>query len=246
MAEIKFDQFVSGLDEYSVKARVRPALLVALPLFFAALSLFPAGVTGLSTIASLFVWAGASILLSQMGREWGKRKEPGLYADWGGQPSIRMLRHRDAPNKQILLRYHAKLQKLMPDISIPPQEMEKDDPEGADDVYDACCAFLRARTRDKKAFPLIFEENVNYGFRRNLWGMRPLGIVASLLGIVVIGTVLIVHYISDPPIPRLLWLYGIVDALLLLSWFLVFNKAWVKTAADAYASRLLESCEVLK
>ncbi|PKN30965.1 MAG: hypothetical protein CVU64_01025 [Deltaproteobacteria bacterium HGW-Deltaproteobacteria-21] len=245
MAEIKFDQFVSGLDEYSVKARLRPALLIALPLLFATLSLFPAGITGLSTIVSLFVWAGASILLSQMGREWGKRKEPGLYADWGGQPSIRMLRHRDAANKRILARYHAKLERLIPDVRIPTAEMEKDDPKGADDVYDACCAFLRAKTRDRKVFPLIFEENVNYGFRRNLWGMRPLGIIASLSGIVVIGTVVIVHYISDPSIPRLLCLYGIIDALLLLSWLLVFNKAWVKTAADAYASRLLEGCEIL-
>jgi hypothetical protein len=245
MAEIKFDQFVSGLDEYTLKARLRPPLLVALPLLFATLSLFPAGVGGLSTIVSLLVWAGASILLSQMGREWGKRKEPSLYAEWSGQPSIRMLRHRDAPNKQILQRYHAKLQGLIPDIGIPTPEMEKDDPKGADDVYDACCAILRARTRDKKAFPLIFEENVNYGFRRNLWGMRPLGIVTSLLGIVTVGTVVIMHYISDPPIPRQLWLYGTIDALLLVSWLLVFNKTWVKTAADAYALRLLESCETL-
>ena len=34
---------------------------------------------------------------------------------------------------------------------------------------------LREATRDTSRFPLVFAENANYGFRRNLWGLRPIG-----------------------------------------------------------------------
>lgn len=235
----------SNLDEYTIKARLKPAFLVALPLLCATLALFPEELTGLSTVVSLFVYAGGSVLMSQIGREWGKRKEPGLYQEWDGQPSIQRLRHRDATNKQILARYHAKLQELLPDLKIPTAQEEQADPRNADEVYDACCAFLRTETRDKKVFNLIFEENVNYGFRRNLWGMRPLGILAALVGLIVIGIAAWGFSRGEPAIPKMLWIYGSINLLLLLAWLFVFNKDWVKTAAVAYGERLLESCEKL-
>jgi hypothetical protein len=238
-------QLTSNLDEYTIKARLEPALLVALPLLFATLTLFPEGFTGFSAIASLFVWAGGSVLLSQIGREWGKRKEPDLYQEWGGQPSVRLLRHRDAPNIHVLARRHAKLEKLLPDLKIPTVEEERADHQHADKIYDACCAFLRAKTRDKKAFFLVFEENINYGFRRNLWGMRPLGIVASVAGLMVIGLAALIYSRGEATIPKVLWLYGAINLLLLSAWIFIFNKNWVKTAADAYATRLLESTDSL-
>jgi len=59
---------------------------------------------------------------------------------------------------------------LIPAHPMPMIDDERSEPESADHVYDSSTAFLLEKTRDKKAFPLIFEENCNYGFRRNLWG----------------------------------------------------------------------------
>jgi len=235
----------SKLDAYTINARYKPALIVALPIFLAVLAWFPNGIKGLSVITGLLTWAGGTALLAQIGRDQGKKKEPGLYADWGGQPSIRMLRHRDAPNKVIMARRHSKLQGLIKDIKIPTEQDEKEDPAGADRVYDACCAFLRANTRDKKKFPLIAQENMNYGFRRNLWGMRPFGVGMSLIGIALVGLSIITFVAEKTPVPRTVVVAGILNGILLILWLAWFNKGWVKIAADAYAERLLESCEKL-
>src|SRR5947208_9959356 len=69
--------------------------------------------------------------------------------------------------------------KLVRDVKLPTSEEEAADPEGADQRYEACVRFLRNATRDRSTFPLVFAENVNYGFRRNLWGMRSAGIACS-------------------------------------------------------------------
>ena len=34
-------------------------------------------------------------------------------------------------------------------------------------------------SRDKAKYPLVFEENVNLGFRRNLWAMKPAAVVIT-------------------------------------------------------------------
>jgi hypothetical protein len=63
-------------------------------------------------------------------------------------------------------------------------EEELLNPDYALDCYDSCGDLLREKTRDKDKFSLIFQENMNYGFRRNLWGMKTLGIFTSLMGII--------------------------------------------------------------
>ena len=45
----------------------------------------------------------------------------------------------------------------------------------ADTKYEEVVRSLREATRDTSRFPLVFAENVNYGYRRNLWGLRPFG-----------------------------------------------------------------------
>lgn len=44
------------------------------------------------------------------------------------------------------------------------------------------CHFLREQTRDPKMFPIVYEENVNYGFRRNLLGLKPTGAAIAVVG----------------------------------------------------------------
>jgi hypothetical protein len=93
--------------------------------------------------------------------------EPQLFTAWDGMPSTAMLRHRDtrlpAPLKA---RYKACLRHHLPDLTFPSPEEEIRDPIAADAIYEAAGAWLLAQTRDTKRFGLLFEENVNFGFRR--------------------------------------------------------------------------------
>jgi len=50
----------------------------------------------------------------------------------------------------------------------PAPEQEAADPEAADGFYTRAGNWLRENTRSKKKFDILFNENVTYGYRRNL------------------------------------------------------------------------------
>jgi hypothetical protein len=233
-------------DQYTVRARLLPALLVALPAGVATLAWFPDGILGWGAVWGLITWSGGTLLLAQIGRDAGKRKEARLFELWGGKPTTRMLRHAGGANPVTLARRHEKLKSLMQDVKLPTPEEEAADPHAADEVYEACTTFLREKTRDRKKFDLVFEENCNYGFRRNLWGMKPLGLVIALLALAAIVGI----PVTDPAARSggrlgLVAVTGAVGLLLLLGWLFVFTPGWVRVAAGAYAERLLEASERL-
>ncbi len=231
------------LDAYTIRARLWPALLVALPLGLTTLALLPGSFQGWDALWSLIVFSGGTALLAEIGRDYGKKKELRLFQLWGGKPTTRMLRHRDTPDITALMHQHRQLEQLIPGLKLPTPEDEKTKPLEADQVYEKCIEFLRVQTRDRKKFPLVFEENCNYGFRRNLWGMRPLGIVISILSFVAIGMAITLNYFVNklPPSPMEI-ACGSISLLLVLGWIILFTPKWVRVPAEAYAQRLLESC----
>lgn len=232
-------------NPYVRRARLQPAMLVALPLGLATFALWPNGIVGWGAAWSLFVFCGGTALMAQMGRDLGRQKEPALYESWGGKPTTQLLRHRGAKNKILLRRRHQKLQSLLTDIRIPTATEEETDPLAADDAYDSCTAFLLEMTRQKEKFPLVFEELCNYGFRRNLWGMKSLGVMTSAVGTSAVAVVIGLGYRTGLVPPPIVLACGILNLLLLLGWLFWFTPSWVRIAAYAYAERLLASCESL-
>ena len=239
--------FEHNLDTYTRRARLSSALVVVLPLTLSTLIFFPNELTLLGVIVSLLVCCGGTALLAQVGRDMGKGKEENLFTSWdGGKPTTRILRYSTAPNLMVLAQRHQKLQELLPNLPIPTEADEAANPKKANEAYEACVAFLRGKTRDKEKFSLVFEENCNYGFRRNLWGMKPIGIAMSVLGVLLAGGVIVANFLFlKSSIPPLAIMCGIVNLLLLILWVFLFTPTWVKIAADAYAERLLEFCENL-
>ncbi|NQU25654.1 MAG: hypothetical protein HQ567_30575 [Candidatus Nealsonbacteria bacterium] len=232
-------------DEYEHRARLWPALLVSLPLTLAVISWFP-DLSGMQIVAGFLVYCGFTGLLAQLGRDQGKKKEPWLFQQWGGKPTTQLLRHcsdhLDATTKE---RYRAVLSAIVPDMSLPTPAEEAADPVKADAKYDSCALFLREKTRDKKAFPLVFAENVNFGFRRNLWGMKPAGIGLSALAVVVAIIAAIINSENGRP-PALATVATVVNGLMLVWWVLRINVDWIRIPAFAYAERLLSACDVLR
>lgn len=239
-------EFGRTLDKYTVRARLLPALLVALPIGLATVTWFPGGVFGWGAVWGLVTWSGGTMLLAQLARDAGKRKERQLFESWGGKPTTRMLRHGDTANAVTLGRRHKKLESLLRDVKLPTPEEEAGNPSAADEVYETCITFLREKTRDTKEFALVFEENCNYGFRRNLWGMKPIGLSLVLLGLVAILTAPFTEAIArSGGTLALAGITGGLNLMLVLSWLFVLKPNWVRVAAEAYAERLLEACERL-
>jgi len=175
-----------NFDEYNRKARLAPTLIVSLPIATILLVLFPNNIWSFGNAIGLLVGFGVLRLLTQLSRNMGKVVEERLYTDWGGKPTTYCLRHRTNPNKVQLARWHNDLHKLTKQKMPSPAE-EESNPEFADQVYDTCIKSLIIRTRDPKKFPLIYEENCNYGFSRNLLGMKILGLITSSLSFLILG-----------------------------------------------------------
>jgi hypothetical protein len=242
-------------DEYRRRARLQPMLLVLLPPCFVIGMLVPEGLgtwgiltrLGAAAVASLASAVGFTTLLEQLGRDQGKIKEPGLWASWGGAPTTQMLRHRERNlcNPALRARYHRKLQQLVPDLRLPSAADETACPAAADQIYDAYVRYLIAQTRDREKFPLVLEENINYGFRRNLWGMRPVGIVLSAVASAMSAYFLYLGLKFADPL-WIAWAAVLIGSVCLLTWWLFrIRRAWVFIPAKAYAQRLLEACDVL-
>ena len=238
-------------DTYTRRAQLRPALFVALPLALCAIAYFSSDLqkwAGMWTAMwTLLIWCGGIILFAQLGRDMGRRKQDDLYKQWGGKPTTKLLRHRDAENQVALQRRHQRLQQLMPDIKLPSPSEERENPEAADEIYETCSAFLREQTRDTKEFRLVFEENCNYGFRRNLWGMKPVGIVISVIGIAVITALIILDQcgIITANLPTMI-ACGTLIMFSLLGWLFLFKPSWVRIPADAYAIQLIGAVDKLE
>jgi len=233
------------VDPYTIRARLFPALIAALPLGIATLAWFPNGLFGWGPVWVLFAWSGGTFLLSEIGRDAGKRKETKLFALWQGNPTIRLHRHQGVVNPQLLARRHAQLAALT-GIGKPTAKAETADPGAADRIYEAWCNILRDRTRDRKQYPLVFAENTSYGFRRNLWGMQPLGISLTILGLAAVALLpgLDPSARATPRIGTVV-VTGGINALLLIGWVFIIRPKWVQTVAEAYAERLLEASERL-
>ncbi len=69
----------------------------------------------------------------------------------------------------------------------PTAKDEEADPVKCDAYYERCGNWLRENTRDTKKFKLLFDENINYGYRRNLLGLKAPGLAIDALVLAACG-----------------------------------------------------------
>jgi len=232
------------VDAYTRWARLYPALLTVLPLGVLVAGLVP-GPRWWATLAGLASTSGSSVLLVQFGRSAGRRKEPQLFNQWGGKPTTVLLRHRTTDNPIRLRRQHDQLGTLIA-RPLPAPTEEAADPGAADLVYDAAVAVLRERTRDRKRFPIVFEELRNYGFRRNLWALRAPGMTVATITTLISAGVLAAHLQSDLAIDITATSTALVTGVVALAtWTWLITSEWVRHQAYAYAEALLGAAELL-
>ncbi|MDC0003086.1 hypothetical protein OAE19_01685 [Porticoccaceae bacterium] len=221
-------------DPYERKARAYPALLILLPLAISLSFNYPDLYSSLTGLVVLFTVFGGLHLLAHVSRDLGKRLELKLYDSWGGMPSIGIFRYSDAiiprPAKAML---HDKLCELT-GIETPGSVGEKSAPEEADEIYRSWSDYLRTNARDIEKYNLLFAELINYGFRRNVYGMKyfySLGGILSLCLFSLSGV-----EITQIEIGVMLAIAGYT-----IFFTLMVNSEWVRVPAIEYAKRLIET-----
>jgi len=244
------DLLAKVIDPYERQARLYPALLAGLPLIVAATVLYGSNsvITAASTVA---VSCGELYLLANIARERGRRLEPILYEAWGGKPTTQLLRHRDrnieGPTKR---RYHEFLSRTV-SLQFPSETEEDSNPVTADEIYQSAVRWLLNHTRDKTKHKMIFDENIAYGFRRNAYGLKTIGIGICLAtsswiliseGIIAVeksGEILVnlARFSTAANISL------VVSATMLLIWVSYFTEKTVRNVAFTYAETLLRACD---
>lgn len=232
-----------SLDNYALKARTFPVLIVILP----ALVLTGYYVTGFEWYvripASVLAFSFVAYLLAQVGRDRGKKKEPNLYNLWGGKPTTQLLRHCNTHlDSNTKARYKKRFGEDLTDLHFPSPESEADDLAAADAVYESCTKHAIAVTRDAEKYPLLLKENTSYGFRRNLWAMKPWALVI-IVGCILIHSFFATQSFSSVVLKPKEWFLAGFLILDLLFWLVIVVPGWIRIPAFAFAERLFETVD---
>jgi len=189
--------------------------------------------------AAAVVFVPITFFLSQVGADFGKRLEKRLWRDWGGPPTTRFLRHGNHEfNEVTRARVHDKLRAL--GLQVPTLEEQEQDDRAADNHFESCTEELIRRTRDQRAFPLVFKGLTEYGFRRNLLGLKTFGIVLTAVSLAGAAWSMYSSWSPDQP-PAVAIVAGLITAGLLLAWVTWVTESTVKLAANRYARFILEA-----
>jgi hypothetical protein len=184
-------------------------------------------------------FGGVGVIICGLVRDAGRRLQDSLWKSWGGGPATQRLRWR-GNEASVVQRRHDRVQGAIGD-KLPSAESEGSDPDAAEREYDDAIATLRELTRDQKRFPLVFEENVNYGFRRNCLGIRPIALGIAGLVTTVSSVLAVAGGFEGRYLVSLL-----VGLVALIGWLRMIDSDWVRQAAELYADRLHESTETLR
>ena len=230
-----------GLDRYDLNARLRPALFVLLPVLVTALFWMPQARSFAGGIISFLSACGVLYFLSQAARQRGRAVERKLGDRVGRAHSARLLTHADDTiNIETKARYHSYLRSHGRLIST--RDEEAVDPREAQARARSAVDWLLEHTRPNSKTSLLFDENIAYGFRRNLLGMKPIAIVLCLLVLAAHAALLWLRPLDQ----ETLWTGAILAVsfvVFILFWVFLVTKNFVEDASEAYALRLFSFCE---
>jgi len=181
-------QFLSLSDRYERKARLLPGLLLAAIPALTVGSLLqesaPWYTAAGSTVGVEFL---AAIVLGHLARARGRRAEDQLWKEWGGSPTTRWLRPWDQScSDQQKAKWRGAIKRLT-GMSLPASVPENDGQENVDRQIADATRQLRYALRGKPQAEILATHNEDYGFVRNLCGVRWLWVSLSLVCLVGCG-----------------------------------------------------------
>jgi hypothetical protein len=231
-------------DAYSLRARLLPALLAAAPSVAALMLLISWKSFDLTSAFATLATFVLLYALSDFARRCGRSIEQQIFANNGGMPSIVLFRRNDTViDEGSKERYRNFLAKKL-SIAVLSSEAESEDQQVADKFYEQCGVWLRENTRDVKKFSLLFSENVTYGFRRNIFGLKRLAIGLNLLTVIVcVGLLWNTSWSLDGDRAARIEVIFLIAFAHLVYMIFVVRESVVLEAANVYARQLILSCE---
>lgn len=224
-------------DRYSLQARLAPALLSLFPAILLIAVQFPQLYETAAGLVGLALACGVLTLASHFARTRGKKVEERLYTKWGGRPTTRfLLNDGDELDDRTRDRYMAHFSNNIPDLRLG---------ENPSMDIDSAVRWLLEKTRDTTTYGLIFKENISYGFRRNCLGMKPIGLLVTLICVVYWSVQIYSQNSGFEDVDPTQAIGLGVSSLILVWWLFIVGDNWVREAGNAYAKALLGSIDTM-
>jgi hypothetical protein len=187
-------------DRYTREARLAPAFLCFFPVLLLLVVWFAnlqGIIPGLLAILCVF---GVVRWVSHIARGIGDTMEIGLFRKWGGKPTTTLLRFNPKAaigkgrNKERFAEFlfeggqratveYWYLGKTGLHLPLEADEFEAEKiPQGLDELYEPLVARMRENSRGSA---LVFEENISYGFQRNLYALKKFAIACAVGSLIV-------------------------------------------------------------
>lgn len=251
---MNLSDLLQSFDRYGRVARLYPALLTMASVVWTGAALAPGliAISVMQAVISAAVVLGGTTLLMNIARWRGKTVERTLLADWGGWPTTRLLRHNDPTiDPYTKARYHRRLAALCEDLVMPSAAQESSDCDAADGIYRSATKRLIELRRGPE-LRMLHSENAAYGFRRNLLGLKPIGVTITILMILV--ALLFCFGGFKGPLTWVAFLQGAgsnwrcyvaltADMVYLGFWVFVVRPVFVRQASIEYAEALFRTLE---
>lgn len=233
----------SVFDRYTWHARAFPVYITISPIILGLAAILPQGLDLPVGAAAAIVFGPLAFLAGQVGADFGKRLEKPLWKKWGGPPTTRFLRHSNAEfNRVTREQVHAKLRDI--GLNVPTEKDQQAAPYSTDEYWEACTEELIRRTRERSRFPLVFKGLTEYGFRRNLLGLKPFGLLLSITALLVCLCKIWAGWGSQEQIAVPVGT-ALLSLALLVTWVVWVRERFVAVSANRYARFLLEAAQEL-
>jgi hypothetical protein len=225
-------------DAYTIRARIVPSLIAGLPALAFPFVVVPWDHIGLSNVIVSIMSFVLLFAVADLARRRGRQIEKKL-----GTRSTLSLWYRsnsELPNSSKNLYRTFIAGKLK--CSAPSEEDEINEPQLANDFYAGAGDWLRDHTRDAKKFKILFDENITYGFRRNLLGLKSIALVLNGIVAILSGFILYLkpaYFESNQTIEEKLYVVLLVVATHSVYIFLAVNDSSVREASKAYGKQLI-------
>jgi hypothetical protein len=228
-----FVRIFAQFDSYSRTARLSPVLLLLLGPVAVGIGVGVPQWPGASSLTAAVVIMGLPTALSDWVRRCGQQLQDRLWAKWGGNPVVISLSEEGLVARR--------RRKVLADATGLPVN-DPSDPEFEEAIANAVRRLITA-TRDTSTYSLVFKENKAYGFARNLFAIRYVGVCSSSI-VLIVGIVCVIASAKISELSTLGTILGtVVASISLLIWLFYPSEQLVWAAANDYKDRLLEALD---
>ncbi len=230
------------MDTYDRIARLYPAYIAMMPASVLAIAV--AGTQDWwKLLLGVVAGAGLPYLLTDLVRRYGKRKQAELFRTWGGPPTTDLLRHHPksaaTEGNPVLRGTRRTAITRLSGVELPSPAEELDDPDRADQRYDAAVRVTRKKLADD---PHLAREVRHYGLWRNLYGIRPgVMIVGGTVFVIALALILADRSFGTSMSTPLLIVDSVVSLAMLIFGYRVLTPDLVHGVAVEYAEQLMQS-----